>query len=389
MASGYVRPRDPTQVVGRRVVAYVVDGLIALIAVMFALALVHHDHYLRVPKDACPILNAQSPAPDAASGTICVVVGDQAFVWTRGAFRTAVGAGAFVGMLDLVVVQAITGASIGKLLLGLRVVDDLGRRASLGRVLVRWLLLIVDGGIFLIGLVTALSTRSHRRVGDFVAGTYVVAAESAGRPIGVVSARSRRTVRVLRPTRSAPSRPTARPMRKRDKFRVRLRLRARRPTRRPPRGASHRCRHRGRRRRARPRPPRPRPGRRPRLLRSGLRRRPRPPRRRRSGPPRRHPLRHPPRRSRRRQPLRLLRRRMRRTGPRPRRRNRLRPRRPGPPRSRRRRNPRLRPRRSPRRGGTPRSRPTRPTTTSRSRRSPARSCRATSCRITGMPRETL
>ena len=78
------------------------------------------------------------------------------------------------------VLQAVTGASIGKHALGLRVVDEQGRKAGLGRTIVRWLFLIIDGGIFLIGLITALVTHPHRRVGDLVAGTYVVARRAPG-----------------------------------------------------------------------------------------------------------------------------------------------------------------------------------------------------------------
>ena len=79
--------------------------------------------------------------------------------------------------------QGIVGASVGKLILGLRVVNAQGETCGVGRAFVRWIFLLVDGFCFLVGLIVALATHPHRRVGDFVAGTYVVALASVGRPI--------------------------------------------------------------------------------------------------------------------------------------------------------------------------------------------------------------
>jgi hypothetical protein len=118
---------------------------------------------------------------------MCIQVGSHAWLWERDAFLTAEGVVALVGFLDVVVLQASSGASLGKHMVGLRVVDERGRKAGFGRNLVRWLMLLIDGGIFLIGLITVLATRPHRRVGDLAAGTYVVAQASAGQPIGVAA----------------------------------------------------------------------------------------------------------------------------------------------------------------------------------------------------------
>ena len=47
--------------------------------------------------------------------------------------------------------------------------------------MVRWLLLVVDAFFcFLVGLITALATTGHQRVGDLVAKTYVVSAHDLG-----------------------------------------------------------------------------------------------------------------------------------------------------------------------------------------------------------------
>ena len=90
------------------------------------------------------------------------------------------------GFLDLVVLQAFTGASVGKHCLGLRVVDENGEGPSFLRTLARWLLLIVDSGCFLVGLIAVNTTRLHRRVGDLVCRTRTWSDRAdAGRPIDV------------------------------------------------------------------------------------------------------------------------------------------------------------------------------------------------------------
>lgn len=185
MAYAYGPPRDPTTVLGRRFVAYLVDGLSVVIVLVVALALAKHQRYQHAPADACAILRARQD-PASASVT-CLHLGSHVLVWKRSAFLFADGVSTLFGIVNLVVLQAIAGASIGKLVVGLRVVDELGRKAGFGRVIVRSILLLVDG-IFFIGPTTLLATHPHRRVGDFAAGTYVVATSSAGAPIGLARA---------------------------------------------------------------------------------------------------------------------------------------------------------------------------------------------------------
>ena len=48
----------------------------------------------------------------------------------------------------------------------------------------RWLfLIIVDSQCAVVGLIVAAVTHPHRRVGDFVAGTYVIGKQDVGRPV--------------------------------------------------------------------------------------------------------------------------------------------------------------------------------------------------------------
>ena len=187
MASAYGRPRDPTAVLGRRFAAYAIDGLFGLLAVAVVLSLAKHQSYSHAPSDVCEILRARR-AP--SSSIVCVRFGSHAIEWTQRAFFVAYGAGALVGILNLVVLPALSGASVGKHVVGLCVVDERGQKAGFGRTIVRWLMLVIDGGIFLVGLITVLATHPHRRVGDLAAGTYVVAKQTLGVPVGVALAQS-------------------------------------------------------------------------------------------------------------------------------------------------------------------------------------------------------
>jgi hypothetical protein len=183
MAYVYGAPRDPTAVVGRRIVAYVIDGLLVLIALLVVLALVKHDTFTDAPADACSILRARHVGD--SYNVMCVRIASRAWLWERSDFLFATSVAAAIGILDVVVLQAATGASVGKHALRLVVVDAQGARAGVGPMIVRSLLLVLDGGILLVGLVAVLSTRFHRRVGDLAAGTFVVARASAGQPVAV------------------------------------------------------------------------------------------------------------------------------------------------------------------------------------------------------------
>lgn len=178
-------PRDPTAVFGRRITAYVIDGLLVGIALAIVLSMMKHDTFNHAPSNACSILRARHA--DDSYTVVCFRVASRAWVWKWGDFLTAFDVAALIGVLNLVVLQAVTGATVGKHALGLLVVDEHGQTVGFGRTIVRWLFLAVDGVIFLVGLIVALSTRFHRRVGDFAAGTYVVGKASAGRPVAMPS----------------------------------------------------------------------------------------------------------------------------------------------------------------------------------------------------------
>lgn len=75
--------------------------------------------------------------------------------------------------------EATVGQTLGKLLLRMRVVAEGGAKPSLGQVVARNLMRVIDALplFYLVGFVTALATgEKGQRVGDIVAKTYVVKA---------------------------------------------------------------------------------------------------------------------------------------------------------------------------------------------------------------------
>ena len=91
-----------------------------------------------------------------------------------------VGGSAFLLLLALglgyyIVCEAATGATLGKLMVGIRVVGEDGEHATFGAAVVRNLLRLVDALFFyLVGAVFALTSTRGQRLGDRAAHTIVV-----------------------------------------------------------------------------------------------------------------------------------------------------------------------------------------------------------------------
>jgi uncharacterized RDD family membrane protein YckC len=80
-----------------------------------------------------------------------------------------------LGLLYYIVCEALTGMTIGKRIVGIRVVAEDGEHVSLGAAVVRNLLRPVDGLFFyLVGAIFALTSPHRQRLGDRAAGTLVV-----------------------------------------------------------------------------------------------------------------------------------------------------------------------------------------------------------------------
>ena len=91
-----------------------------------------------------------------------------------------VGGNAFWLLLALgvgyyIVCEAATGATLGKRMVGIRVVDEDGDRVTLGAAVIRNLLRLVDALFFyLVGFLFALTSSRGQRLGDRAAHTIVV-----------------------------------------------------------------------------------------------------------------------------------------------------------------------------------------------------------------------
>lgn len=181
--------RDPTAVMGRRIAAWLIDiviyGVIVSVANMIGIigAVLHFE-----TTDFATSAAAEDYCDDLMEeGTSCVVSGTTVDV---------VEFGGIVPILGLVVVGAVlagllpglTGWSLGKLAVGLRIVNkDTFNHAGIGANMLRWLCWIVDSFPFipLVGLVTGLVNKGHRRVGDMAAKTLVIHKDDAGRPVRI------------------------------------------------------------------------------------------------------------------------------------------------------------------------------------------------------------
>lgn len=144
-----------TDVVGARAIAQIVDGIVSLL--VFAIV----------------------------GGGTALVLGGGVAALTRSPFATvvAVGPAAMLvgglagGVVPILLELAWNGETVGKRLVGIRVVSLDGRRLGLGAVLTRNLLAGIDAMFFyLVGLVAIATSSNRQRLGDRVAGTIVVRA---------------------------------------------------------------------------------------------------------------------------------------------------------------------------------------------------------------------
>ena len=82
----------------------------------------------------------------------------------------------FIIFAYLILMEAYTGWTVGKLILGLRVVDRSGNKIGLSKSVIRNLLRFVDGlpALNILGIVLIASSPRGQRFGDRVAKTYVI-----------------------------------------------------------------------------------------------------------------------------------------------------------------------------------------------------------------------
>ena len=182
-----VSSTDPTAVMGRRSVAFVIDVLLfTLVASFFGpTPLSPFALYEEVPGgfdygEACD----QLMRSDEVTG--CLELGDRAYYIDNADAAVASLVTIAYFLLILGLLQGLKGFTPGKGLLGVRAVDEQGQAPGIGKALARSVLWIVDGAPWcfpLVGLITGFSSKGHRRVGDMAAKTFVVGKADLGRPV--------------------------------------------------------------------------------------------------------------------------------------------------------------------------------------------------------------
>lgn len=197
-------PADPTDVVGRRIGAFVIDVVLMSAVALAVLTSMFLSRSEVVPASEYECVTTDDSSFDDGFGddsgfsteieinsSFCIETGDDVRYippeeedgFVLQAYGTAFG----LQVLNFVILQGLTGASLGKLILGLRVVRADGRVANMGWILLRTVVLQIDAlccGL-LPGLVLVFSTKGHRRLGDMASGTFVVRKESVGAPLQV------------------------------------------------------------------------------------------------------------------------------------------------------------------------------------------------------------
>ena len=81
----------------------------------------------------------------------------------------------FIGLAYYVVMEKVSGGTLGKMALGLKVVKESGEPLDWAASLIRNVLRIVDGFFFyLVGAIIVWTSKKKQRLGDMVAHTLVV-----------------------------------------------------------------------------------------------------------------------------------------------------------------------------------------------------------------------
>jgi uncharacterized RDD family membrane protein YckC len=174
---------DPTRVIWRRCFAYGTGLLLTGLVLAGTLYVAGDVHTM---KSGCP-----HPIP---AGQACVNYRSTGYLMRGSVFIWFAVALIVLVLVVVVVPKVVVGTSLGKALFGIRVVRADGNRPGFLRSTIRVAAWLIDGLSLLlpVGLWLAIFTTGHRRVGDYLAGTYVVEQSAAGQPVRIPP-RHRRT----------------------------------------------------------------------------------------------------------------------------------------------------------------------------------------------------
>ncbi|MGI8662126.1 MAG: RDD family protein [Acidimicrobiales bacterium] len=188
-----MHPAGNTAVIGRRIGALLLDGMLAAVVVVsLGVAIADRTDYIGAQRDHdcalrvdgtgerrlyCSAFEFHDGVTDE-EGTYHILDPAPALAIVLG-----------VGFTVFVLVPLLLGATLGQRATGIRVVRRDGSRPGLAPLTVRWLLLAVDGAFTLgiCGITAVLITEGNRRVGDVAAGTLVVR-KDRGAPVTATAA---------------------------------------------------------------------------------------------------------------------------------------------------------------------------------------------------------
>lgn len=179
---------DPTAVIGRRVLSFIVDMFVGLVVMAFFL--VAFTDFEQFDRETAPLRVRAACFVDEEfeSGShICIELGDTIYFAEGGSTGSQLLTWGY-GFVVFVVWQGLAGLTPGKLVAGLRTVNADGGPPGMFKAFLRHILWIVDLFPYLIpglvGFITASNGQGHQRVGDRVANTYVVEAQWIGYSVG-------------------------------------------------------------------------------------------------------------------------------------------------------------------------------------------------------------
>lgn len=171
---------DPTAVMVRRVIAFYIDLAIYLVAALVPLTLLSDSRPVAVGESLDRVGRLDGGDFYAFKGATVYTISDSQVLTSA-----LIALGVF--LLLAVVLQGLTGRTIGKFVTGIRTVRPDGTRPGLVRAFIRELCWIIDGiptlVLPLVGGILALVTTGRRRIGDMLGRTYVVHRGFAGSAI--------------------------------------------------------------------------------------------------------------------------------------------------------------------------------------------------------------
>ena len=203
--------RKPTDVMGRRVGAYLLDVLITIVivggltfAVMTAVKPLEHVVLPTTSSahDFCSDYSDDTPGTVAHTlrqqygNRACFNVNSDVYLLNTGpVFGAAIGFGLAWGIINFVLLEGLTGGTLGKRIVGLRVVRGDGQLCGVGRAIGRNAVLHLPSNIPIFGflwiiamLIVSLVRDNHQHLGDMAAGTYVVDRHAIGQPLDAMPA---------------------------------------------------------------------------------------------------------------------------------------------------------------------------------------------------------